>query len=81
MMTGEDGRRIFMVPLFWIWLIEVMAMENDIEEGDEITVSYVDPTWPRELRRQTLKRDYGFDCNCAKCQHDLESQNATLIEI
>ncbi|KIY45454.1 SET domain-containing protein [Fistulina hepatica ATCC 64428] len=38
-----------------------------INEGDEVTISYVDPRFPREARRQQLKETYGFDCQCDHC--------------
>ena len=44
----------------------MIATEN-IPEGEEITLSYVNPEWPGELRRETLKKDYGFDCQCRRC--------------
>jgi SET domain-containing protein len=45
----------------------VIARDKEIEKGDEITISYVDPSWPLELRRSHLKRDYGFTCHCPRC--------------
>ena len=57
-------------------ITEVIATE-DIREGDEITLSYVNPEWPGELRRETLKRDYGFDCHCNKCLVETENDNKT----
>jgi hypothetical protein len=62
--------------------MEVIAKDTGIKEGEEITIAYVDPSWPRDLRRETLKRDYGFDCRCTRCEEELKkSQNAILIEI
>lgn len=40
--------------------------------GEEITISYVDPKWPTQLRRDTLKQDYGFDCRCQRCLVELQ---------
>jgi hypothetical protein len=54
-------------------LIVVFVQDHVIGPGEEITISYVDPTWPTVLRRQTLKRDYGFECGCSRCVADLES--------
>ena len=53
-------------------------MKEDIAEMQEITISYVNPDWPGELRRQTLKRDYGFDCSCDKCKEEIELEQADL---
>ena len=54
-----------------------MALKDGIPEGDEVTISYVDPQWPTKLRRETLKRDYGFDCECKQCIEDLEKTKST----
>ena len=40
---------------------------REIKSGDEITISYVDPSLPYEERRKTLLDHYGFDCKCMKC--------------
>ena len=48
--------------------MEVIAKE-DIGEGEEICISYINPEWPGTLRRETLKRDYGFECQCERCSH------------
>jgi len=41
-----------------------------IEEGEQIFISYVDPTQSREGRRQELKDRYFFECGCGKCVGD-----------
>lgn len=38
-----------------------------IAAGEQITISYVDVTLPREARRARLKESYYFDCACACC--------------
>jgi len=53
--------------------VNAFVQDNVIGPGEEITISYVDPTWPTISRRQTLKRDYGFECGCSRCVADLES--------
>ena len=50
-----------------------VVAKEDIAQGEEVTISYVDPSWPEELRRETLKRNYGFDCHCRVCLADLSS--------
>jgi hypothetical protein len=52
-----------------------MAKQNIIE-GEEITISYVDPEWPGHLRRDILKRDYGFECHCPRCIEELKKEKA-----
>jgi len=38
-----------------------------IAAGEEVLLSYVDETWPGELRRRKLLWDYGFLCTCPAC--------------
>lgn len=45
---------------------------RDIEEGEEITVMYINTQAHYGMRQTMLKTDYLFECNCATCQ----SQNA-----
>ncbi|KAI0795428.1 SET domain-containing protein [Abortiporus biennis] len=40
---------------------------KDIQPDEEIFVSYIDTTMPRELRRKELKETYNFDCACTLC--------------
>ena len=59
-------------------LLIIVATKEDIAEMQEITISYVNPDWPGKLRRQTLKRDYGFDCSCDKCKEEIELEGKNL---
>jgi len=49
-----------------------VVVRVDIPEGEEVTISYVDPQWPKPVRRETLKRDYGFECRCERCLAEME---------
>ncbi|OSX60691.1 hypothetical protein POSPLADRAFT_1147545 [Postia placenta MAD-698-R-SB12] len=40
---------------------------HDIEEGEEITVRYVDSLAPREERQSLLRGRYNFVCTCRTC--------------
>ena len=40
---------------------------RDIEEGEEIKISYIDATQDYDVRRKTLKEHYGFECTCGRC--------------
>lgn len=67
---GRAAELTGILPPYAQRLMKVVAKE-DITPGDEITISYVDPSWPGELRRETLKRNYGFDCQCQVCLDQL----------
>ena len=40
---------------------------KDIEEGEEITISYLDASEIYKVRQQSLKTGFGFDCACELC--------------
>lgn len=40
---------------------------RDIEEGEELTHSYIDNTKSTKKRKEILLNQYGFNCTCAKC--------------
>jgi len=39
-----------------------------LEAGDEVTISYVPARLPPDVRRAHLLRNYGFACDCARCE-------------
>ena len=41
---------------------------RDIEEGEELLTSYFPINWPRPLRQQRLREEYGFECACDRCE-------------
>jgi hypothetical protein len=41
---------------------------EDIQPNNEVCISYVDNTSPRQLRRERLQNDYFFSCNCEACE-------------
>ncbi|XP_022695875.1 histone-lysine N-methyltransferase SMYD3-like [Varroa jacobsoni] len=46
----------------------IKAMENlEVNSPEDINISYVPSTLPRELRRIQLKEKYFFDCACRRC--------------
>jgi hypothetical protein len=40
---------------------------RDIAEGEEITISYLDPGSSREVRQKRLQHKFGFLCSCLLC--------------
>lgn len=39
-----------------------------INQGEELTISYIEPYDDKERRIDTLFNNYGFICNCPKCE-------------
>jgi hypothetical protein len=64
---------------FYSRLLTVKATRK-IQKGEEITFNYIDPLLAAILdlnsRREELKSNYGFICNCEKCLE--ESQQSLL---
>jgi hypothetical protein len=40
---------------------------KDIEEGEEVTMSYLDGSGNYAVRQLNLKNSFGFDCACELC--------------
>ncbi|KAG8951727.1 hypothetical protein FRC04_005748 [Tulasnella sp. 424] len=67
---------------------------RDIEANEEITISYIDPASPLSSRQAALRRTYGFECTCGRCdmkvsipsqhalppQHELAKPKTALCE-
>ncbi|KAK4035270.1 hypothetical protein C8A01DRAFT_18046 [Parachaetomium inaequale] len=49
----------------------VLRAERPIQEGEEITISYIDNTLPKSARHEALKL-YHFQCDCPRCKDDLD---------
>jgi SET domain len=41
---------------------------RDISAGEQVTISYVDNTHKRAIRRKELREKYFFDCRCEGCE-------------
>ncbi|OAP56386.1 hypothetical protein AYL99_09565 [Fonsecaea erecta] len=52
--------------------ISVHAL-RPIAKDEEVTVSYVDPTFPRDKRQEELKARYFFTCSCSLCARGRDS--------
>ncbi|KAK4240615.1 hypothetical protein C8A03DRAFT_31210 [Achaetomium macrosporum] len=49
----------------------VLRAERPIQEGEEITISYIDNMLPTSARHEALKL-YHFQCDCPRCWDDLD---------
>lgn len=44
-----------------------MDTVREVSEGEELTIPYVDAGLPREERRAKLRKNFAFECACARC--------------
>lgn len=51
---------------------------HQIEEGEELFISYVDDNLEWEERQRLLKRFYNFDCDCIRCH--VQKEKIPIIE-
>ncbi|KAI2602052.1 SET domain-containing protein [Hypoxylon sp. NC1633] len=51
---------------------KVLAV-RDIMPGEEITIAYYDPLQTHSTRQDKLKKEWGFQCSCARCTADESS--------
>lgn len=54
--VGFNGSAMFVKPV------------RPLKKDEQLFLSYVDTTNPRDIRCQELQDRYYFDCNCTKCQ-------------
>ncbi|KAK5166907.1 uncharacterized protein LTR77_007636 [Saxophila tyrrhenica] len=47
--------------------LSVRVLER-VQQGDEITISYIDSSAPYGVRQAELRDQYFFTCNCSKCK-------------
>ena len=48
---------------------------RDIVEGEEILISYVDPTLPLASRQAKLREQYLFTCACTRCIQEITASS------
>lgn len=46
--------------------IEIIA-DEDVREGEQLSISYIDANKPRDARRKILQEHYNFQCRCSRC--------------
>lgn len=49
-----------------------MDTVREVQEGEELTIPYVDVRLPREERREKLRKNFAFDCACRRCVEEGE---------
>jgi len=52
--------------------LTLVIAKQEIKPGEEVMISYVNPSWPVGLRKEFLQREYGFECNCARCIEEMK---------
>ncbi|KAF2073679.1 hypothetical protein CYY_005029 [Polysphondylium violaceum] len=55
-----------------------LKLLKSVQPGDEITISYTDPTQNIVDRRSSLFENYGFNCECPKCVSELPKKKSPL---
>ena len=45
-----------------------LRVVSSIQEGEELTQSYIDPASPTSFRQSHLSSGYFFSCNCLRCR-------------
>lgn len=60
--VGFDGEELFVKAI------------RPIKKDDQIFISYIDTTTPKAVRCRELSERYYFDCKCAKCVQDLDTE-------
>ncbi|KAI0008921.1 hypothetical protein F4779DRAFT_641288 [Xylariaceae sp. FL0662B] len=63
------------VPNAFVQFVEraaVLHAYQEIKEGEEIEISYIENTLHRSHRQKALKTRYHFDCSCPRCKDDLD---------
>lgn len=48
---------------------------NELQPGDELTISYIDTDLPVTVRQQKLYELYNFHCRCKRCIDELSNSN------
>ncbi|EJT99335.1 SET domain-containing protein [Dacryopinax primogenitus] len=50
-----------------------LVANRDIQPGEELTVTYVNPTWPYRRRKEELK-EWGVECDCERCEQEKKDE-------
>jgi hypothetical protein len=49
-----------------------LRARRDVDEGEQLTITYIDADSPVSARRQRLEHAYGFVCACERCVEEAE---------
>ncbi|QRV99804.1 SET domain protein [Ceratobasidium sp. AG-Ba] len=55
----------------------VVKLLEDVANGEEIFISYIDPAAPYSKRRDALAHVYGFSCQCSRCTFDASTASVS----
>jgi hypothetical protein len=55
-----------------------MIAERNIEEGEEVLISYIPRSYSLTRRRTTLQEKHGFICNCKRCLEEESNPEVAL---
>ena len=60
----------------------ILMPARDIDQNEELTLSYVDYLVDSDTKRKVLKSIFGFDCQCQKCKNEAKrcEQSSTYKE-
>ncbi len=56
-----------------------MVALTDIEAGEEVCISYIDEEGLNLEERRAALKDYGFVCNCPRCQAEVLAQELAAL--
>ncbi|KAJ9361721.1 hypothetical protein C8Q69DRAFT_221290 [Paecilomyces variotii] len=65
--VGFDGDELF------------IKATRPIKADEQIFISYVDATYPYNVRRKELAERYYFECNCSKCEQGKETREDQFL--
>ncbi len=52
-----------------------------IQKGEQLTVSYINPTEPRKIRAMELKATKHFICACERCTEPIAGTPDMMLEV
>ncbi|KAJ5242916.1 uncharacterized protein N7469_001243 [Penicillium citrinum] len=66
--VGFDGEELFVKAI------------RPIKKNEQIFISYIDTTTPKEIRCKELSERYFFDCKCVKCEKGTDTREDKFLE-